>query len=170
MYKTGQKCVICGKGKLIKKIVNEEFEYKGKKLTIPDYIIYSCNKCKEALVDPKTIRFTEKILTDFRREIDGLLTSCEILQIRKKLGKTQLELAKIFGVGEKNFARYENGQVTQSKAMDNLLRILDEYPVVLNILKPEEKNLIGEDANIDYQKSKKSIGFATKNEEYAIAA
>lgn len=78
MYKTGQRCIVCGEGTLTKKIVNQKFKYKGKENIISDYCVYECNKCKEVLVDSKTIRSTEKILTDFRREMDGLLTSSEI--------------------------------------------------------------------------------------------
>lgn len=62
------------------------------------------------------------------RSRDGFLTDLDIKRIRKKLGLTQRELAEKLGVGEKNFARYENLSVRQSRAMDNLLRILDAYP------------------------------------------
>jgi len=136
MYKTNQKCVICNKGKLSKKIIKEDFKYKNKHLTIDNYAVFECNNCKEALVDPSTIRSTERVLTDFRRETDGFLTSGDIVAIRKKLGKTQEKMAEILGIGKKNFARYENGTVTQSKAMDNLLRVLDNHPESLNVFKP----------------------------------
>lgn len=39
-----------------------------------------------------------------------------------------------WGVGPKTFARYENLSVRQSKAMDNLLRILDRFPEAIKIL------------------------------------
>jgi HTH-type transcriptional regulator/antitoxin MqsA len=51
-----------------------------------------------------------------------------------KLGLTQEQLAGIVGGGLKSLARYESGQVCQSKGMDNLLRILDAYPETLNII------------------------------------
>lgn len=139
MYKNGSKCSICGIGKISEKTISEKFEYKGKSLVIPDYHVYACDKCEEEIVDPKTLRATEKVLTDFRRRVDGLLASDEIKAIRKKLGKTQAEMAEWLGVGEKNFARYENGQVTQSKTMDLLLRILGKFPNILNNL-TEPKN------------------------------
>lgn len=132
MYKSGSKCPICGSGKLSEKTVSEEFDYKGQTKIVSDYHVYACNKCKEEIVDPKTLRVTEKVLTDFRRGVDGLLTSDEIKAIRKKLGKTQSEMAEWLGVGEKNFTRYENGQVTQSKTMDLLLRIVGKFPTILN--------------------------------------
>ncbi len=64
----------------------------------------------------------------------GFLTDLDIKRIRKKLGMTQKEMAEKLGVGEKNFARYENLSVRQSKAMDNLLRILDKYPHAIRVL------------------------------------
>lgn len=139
MYKNGSKCSICGIGKVSEKTISEKFEYKGKSLVVPDYHVYACDTCEEEIVDPKTLRATEKVLTDFRRRLDGLLASDEIKAIRKKLGKTQAEMAEWLGVGEKNFARYENGQVTQSKTMDLLLRILGKFPNILNNLTEPNK-------------------------------
>ncbi len=59
-------------------------------------------------------------------------------RIRKKFGCTQEEMAKKLGVGLKTFARYETSQVIQSRAMDNLLRILDKHPEALNAIESAE--------------------------------
>ncbi len=134
MYKNNDPCPICGDGRLRKKSVRETFEYKGESLTLDDYIIYECQECEEAIVDPKSIKKTEKPVRDFHRKVDGLLTSDEIKAIRTALGYTQEQFGKILGGGAKSFARYENGTVTQSKPMDNLLRIVKQYPEVLNVL------------------------------------
>ena len=39
-------------------------------------------------------------------------------------GYTQEEFGNILGGGKKAFARYENGTITQSRAMDNQLKML----------------------------------------------
>lgn len=141
MLKNEDICPICGEGKVSEQVITGEFEYKGKKRSMPDYHIFVCEHCKEQIVAPKTLRATEKVLTDFRRKIDGLLTSGEIKMIRKKLGKTQTEMAALLGVGKKNFARYENGQVTQSKSMDLLIRILDIDSSILNKVKAARRQI-----------------------------
>ena len=82
MYKNGQVCPICGSGKLEKKTVEEIFEYKGEKLVVPDYVIYECPTCEEALVDEKSVKSSQKELKDFYRKVDGLLESSEIRRIR----------------------------------------------------------------------------------------
>ena len=139
MYKPGDSCPTCDAGKLSKETITEEFEYKNKKLSIPNYIIFVCNHCEEEFVSRKTIRATEKELTDFRRQVDGLLTSAEIKVIRKRIGKTQTEMSFMFGYSPKTFARYESGKITQNKAMDILLRLLDKSPDVLNQIDKQVK-------------------------------
>lgn len=135
MLKHGDICPVCGQGHVEEKVINGRFKYKGKECVISDYHIFACGICKEELVCPESLNKSEKILTDFRRQVDGLLISDEIKAIRKRLGKTQKTLAEMLNVGEKTFARYENGQVTQSKSMDTLLRALNIYPDLLDSIK-----------------------------------
>lgn len=133
-----QKCPICGGAELTKKIANETFEYKGQSTTIPNYVTYVCTSCGEAIVDNVTLKESGKKLKDFQRQVDGLLTGQQIKAIRKKLGLSQEQLADIIGGGLKSVARYESGQVCQSKGMDNLLRILDAYPHTLKVIQKSE--------------------------------
>ena len=139
-------CPICGHEKMNRLEITEFFEYKGQKLEVPNYVIWECDKCKEDVVDKQTMKESSKLIKDFYRKVDGLLTASEIRSIRKfKLCKNQDELSAILGGGAKSFARYENSEVIQSEAMDNLLRILDKYPHALEVIqnknKPAEKVL-----------------------------
>ncbi|OGR24169.1 MAG: hypothetical protein A2X79_04930 [Desulfuromonadaceae bacterium GWB2_53_15] len=134
MYKQGDACPLCGGGQLCEKFLEECFSYKGHSLTVPDYRVLECPACGEALVDKDSARRAEKLLRDFGRQVDGLLTSAEIKRIRRRLHLTQEQMAAVLGGGLKSFARYENGQVVQSRAMDNLLRILDRFPESLDAL------------------------------------
>lgn len=127
-------CPICGTGELKKEVTTETFEYKKRKITIPNYIAYKCNACKESIVDKKTLKSSGKILKERKREIDNLLSVKEVKKIRESLGFTQEQMSEVLGGGLKGFARYELGYVTQSKAMDNLLRIIDKYPSVINVI------------------------------------
>jgi len=139
MINEGDTCPVCGAGNLTKKIVEETFEYKGKHLTVPDYVVYECAECEEEIVDRNTLKTSSKLIKDFYRSVDGLLTSSEIKTIRQKLELTQEEMANILGGGKKAFARYEKGQVIQSRGMDNLLRILAKYPYTLDALEVRYK-------------------------------
>lgn len=132
--KTLKKCPICGEGKLTKKIIDETFNYKGRKVTVPDYVIYECEECGEAIVDKNSLKKAGKKLSSFKREAEGLLTPEEIKKIRKKFNFSQELMGEILGGGKKAFARYEAGNLCQSRAMDNLLRIIDAYPFTIKIL------------------------------------
>ena len=135
MYAEGSICPVCGAGELERKTVEEQFSYKGEALTVPDYVVFECASCGEAVIDPASSKRASKLLKDFSRIVDGLLTTADIKRIRKKLGFTQEQMAEVCGGGLKGFARYESGQIVQSKGMDNLLRILDELPSALDIIR-----------------------------------
>jgi len=60
-----QKCPICGAGVLKKKVEKELFEYKGKTLSVPDYIVYACDECGEAVVDQETLRKSGELLKKY---------------------------------------------------------------------------------------------------------
>ena len=134
MYKQGDNCPLCGSGRLGGKVIEEHFSYKGHSLAVPEYRILECPACGEAVVEKESVRRAEKLLRDFGRQIDGLLMAADIKRIRRKLHLTQEQMATVLGGGLKGFARYENGQVVQSRAMDNLLRILDRFPESLDVL------------------------------------
>lgn len=152
---------------MFEKVITEEFEFKSRKFSIPNYHIFRCDNCKEEFVSPKTLRATEKILTDFRRKVEGLLTSEEIKGIREKLRKTQAEMATWLGVGEKNFARYENGQVMRSKPMDLLLRILNVNPAILDDVRTHRSYAVLDMPEVVCcQKSDTDVEYAVKAGKY----
>jgi len=127
-------CPVCGKGTLNKELVEERFEYKGQSISIPNYLVYKCDACNETIVDKGTLKSSGKLLKNFKCKVDGLLTGDEIKEIRKRLNLTQEQISEILGGGLKSFARYESGHICQSRAMDNLLRILNKYPDVIHII------------------------------------
>ena len=150
MYKNGDMCPICGEGTIKVERKPEIFEYKGQTLAL-ELTVYSCDVCREGFFDNEEMKKHQKTIKDFQRRVDGLLTSEEIKQIREKYGLSQRELARILGVAEKSIAKYEAGFVAQSKAMDNLLRVIGEFPDVLKYLKQLNQ------ARRDEQKVKSNI-------------
>ncbi len=139
-FSPGDICPVCEMGVLSREACGEVFYYKGQSFVVDGLRSFTCVECGESFFDSKEEKRLEKLLTDKRREIDGLLTSQEIKSIRKKIGYTQRELANFLGVGEKNFARYETGASAQSKAMDNLLKIMRSYPDIVISVLGERKN------------------------------
>ncbi len=82
IFREGSLCPVCEAGTfdLVRKEI--EFDYKEEKLSLQRDIL-ECQTCKESFFQPHEEREIEKVLTDRRRKVDGLLTSDEIRAIRR---------------------------------------------------------------------------------------
>ena len=120
-------CALCGghtRHEPRKRIIG----YRGHNITI-DQPAYYCDSCGEAFLTHNDSKTTEKEITDFKRNVDHLLTSEQIKQIRKKAKITQKEAGELFGGGVNAFSRYERGEAIQSKSTDVLLRLIEQQKV-----------------------------------------
>lgn len=100
----------------------EEYTYKNSRYYVE--IEYSfCSTCKREFISKSQILGNEKKIRDSKKQIDGLLSANEIKAIREKLDLSQADAANIFGGGKNAFSKYERSEVTQSVAMDKLLRL-----------------------------------------------
>lgn len=64
-------------------------------------------------------------------------TRSEIRRIRRKLGLSQDQAARLTGGGHNAFSRYERGQAQPLPAVINLFRLLDRHPELLKELSPQ---------------------------------
>jgi len=133
-FENGMSCPVCGKGHIQRHLKREEFEYKGQTKIIDGYPLLVCDACEEEFVSAEDSKHFDKELTAFQRKVDGLLTPDEIRSIREKLGYNQTSFARLLKVGEKNFARYETGVSPQSRYLDWLMRILNDYPETIKTI------------------------------------
>lgn len=100
----------------------EDVSYKGNDLRVS--IAYSvCHNCDREFVSKPQILKNEITLRAAKKAYDGLLSSEEIVRAREKLSLTQEQAARVFGGGRNAFSKYERGEVSQSVAMDKLIRI-----------------------------------------------
>ena len=99
-----------------------------------------CKHCGEDVFPVLVTKINETSVHDAYKKKAGLLTSNEIIAVRKKMGLTQEGLAKLMGCGLKTITRYENGSI-QDKAFDNFIRCLDElYDLKFLNKKEQDKN------------------------------
>lgn len=83
----------------------------------------TCSSChREFLTKPQIIANEVKV-REAKKEIDGLLSAEAIKTIRKSLNLSQADASIVFGGGQNAFSKYERSEVTQSQAMDKLLRL-----------------------------------------------
>ena len=129
---TANLCPLCGAGELALLKEPDELQYKGQALLVEmEYAV--CRQCGEETILPEQIKRNDCNVRDAWRKADGLLTGEEIFALRKQLGLTQQDAAKMFGGGANAFSKYERGAVIQSDGMDKLLRLaLEEKPVLVS--------------------------------------
>ena len=124
-------CPICGKKHEIKEkerktsiiLKGEEVIYKER--------FYFCENAREEENEFETGAMTNKNLLNARnayRTKMGLLTTDEIIAIRKSYGLSQVDLAKLLGWGEATISRYESKAI-QDEAYDTMLRLVKDNPL-----------------------------------------
>ena len=124
-------CVKCGKGALQASATTESVTVDGVRLAVPGFEFSVCSQCGFEVVTPDQDRANGRRIADAKRTHWGLLKSDEIRAIRGLLCLSQREAGKLFGGGENAFDRYERGEVVQTRALDNLLRLVRNDPARL---------------------------------------
>ena len=115
-------CKLCQSENISDFVEVEGIVYKGSELQVS--IAYSvCNDCKREFISKSQILQNEAALRIAKKEFDGLLSAEEIVRARQALLLTQEQASRVFGGGRNAFSKYERGEVSQSVAMDKLIRV-----------------------------------------------
>jgi HTH-type transcriptional regulator/antitoxin MqsA len=131
-------CKICKSEDVSGFVEVEDISYKRNDLQTS--IAYSvCNNCDREFVSKPQIIQNELALRAVKKTFDGLLSSEEIVRAREELSLTQEQAARVFGGGRNAFSKYERGEVSQSVAMDKLIRICLNHRDIFNELAREIK-------------------------------
>lgn len=127
-------CPNCGSPKG-KPFHGETFEisHAGLTTSAKDLAGWRCHSCGEVVFDQPSARRYAAAGDDLVQRA-RIAERAEIRRIRRKLGLTQAEAAKIMGGGHNAFSRYERGQAAPIPAVINLLRLLDRHPELLHEL------------------------------------
>ncbi|WP_207458406.1 type II toxin-antitoxin system MqsA family antitoxin [Azospirillum sp. SYSU D00513] len=119
-----------------------EFQYRGHSITLEQPGWY-CTACAESVMSVADALVTEPAFMDFKATVDGSLPATEVKRIRKKLKLTQQEAGRKLGGGPAAFNKYEKRREIPSKAMANLLRLLDRDPARLQELEAASQPVSG---------------------------
>lgn len=96
--------------------------------------LFRCDSCKAGFVTPKQMSMHVRAVKNEVRKNHGLLPPERIVEIRQKMKLTQNELEEALGTGPKMVVRWESGKVIQSRGHDNMLRLLEREPSILQSL------------------------------------
>lgn len=120
-------CVFCMKEHEVKIIIKKEKMIFKDKDFMYEAKYYYCDETEEYWADEELMRYNDISMKNAYRKAINLLTTNEIINIRKTYGVTQTDFCYILGWGAKTIARYETHQI-QSRAHDNVLRKIGSDP------------------------------------------
>jgi len=128
---TTMRCAICGNYELVERHGAFVFDWPPEVGVEPsrfdDAVWTECPRCGEQVLPPELVARIEAE----RYRLEGLLSPTEVREARTRVGLSQVEMARLLGVGDKTYTRWELGLSTQTKSMDNLIRLADQHPDVL---------------------------------------
>ena len=126
-------CPLCGKIHEVeerKRVTT--LEIKDEEVTFDEIVYYCADANFEE--DEKEFETGEMLDENLLRARNayrikmGLLTSDEIVEIRKNYGLSQVDLANLLGWGEATISRYESKAI-QDEAYDTMLRLVKDNPL-----------------------------------------
>jgi HTH-type transcriptional regulator/antitoxin MqsA len=150
-------CKICKSDNVNTHSDSENISYKGAFLAVAmEYSV--CNCCNREFISKQQIMNNDARVRDAKKRSDGLLTSGDVYDARITLGLTQEQASLVFGGGKNAFSKYERAEVSQSVAMDKLIKVCLKHANIFNELladagvKIQHKQLCYEDNIIQYTK------------------
>jgi putative zinc finger/helix-turn-helix YgiT family protein len=137
------RCPECGKKEVRPATVQHTSQVKhdGRLYTVEvrRLRVPKCGACGELVFDNEA---DEQIAQALRDQL-GLLSGDQIRKNREDLGLSQRSLAERLGVAVETISRWENGVLTQTRAMDRYLRVYFGVPAARAALveQPETSHL-----------------------------
>ena len=117
------------------------FHYKGLSATV-EMPGWYCGTCGEGVHTGKDMDVSDRELNRLKAQVEHLVLPNEVRRIRKKLGLNQQKAGALLGGGPNAFHKYERGEVLPSKAISNLLRVLEAMPEGLKVLREQNSEIV----------------------------
>lgn len=124
-------CPLCDHGKLVERERSRDLEIDGFAYQVRGLKSSECSDCGGVVTTLEQSRHNKRTMIEARaqavaeRDRSQRLMPADIVRIRKKLGLTQAQAARVFGGGINAFSKYENNEVEPSDGMEKLLRLSD---------------------------------------------
>ena len=115
-----------------------------------------CSMTEEYIATEEMMRQNDIAMKDAYRKISGLLTSREIMDIRRRYHVSQSDLAILLGWGKKTLTRYETHQV-QDMAHNDILMKIGEDPEWFIVLLERSQSKVSERAYIKYMEAARGL-------------
>jgi putative zinc finger/helix-turn-helix YgiT family protein len=112
----------------------DEVRVSGARFVIGDDRRMRCERCAEEYYTGEQADEHQRKVDRFKRETYKPLAPEEIKAIRAKVKLSQRKLEEVMGLGTNTLNRWERGAMPPSRLVDNMLRLVDRDPAVLEFL------------------------------------
>lgn len=129
-----ERCVVCRQGTAHEIVAPDEVRIPGARFVIEDDRRMQCERCGEEYYTGEQADEHQRKVDQFKREVYKPLEPEEIKAIRAKANVSQRTLEEVMGLGTNTLNRWERGTMAPSRLVDNMLRVVDRDPSVLNFL------------------------------------
>ncbi len=129
-------CPVCGQ-KYTVKLRQAPYEGRYNKIAIRVEGVesYYCESCGEEMYTKGQSEQLDRQFKAAARKQLGVLSPARIVELRRRLNLSQDGLESLLGLGKKVVTRWETGRVIQGKATDDLLRLMERMPSVVDALR-----------------------------------
>lgn len=108
--------------------------YKGLSATF-DMPGWYTDVSEESIHTGADLRVQGRELAKLKAQAEGLHGPDDVRRVREALGLTQRDAGNLIGGGPNAFQKYESGEVLVSRAISNLLKLLERHPEEVGLLR-----------------------------------
>jgi HTH-type transcriptional regulator/antitoxin MqsA len=126
-------CVLCGEDKVHECTGKRTVNVGSYSLELDDTFMH-CEACGENYHSAVQSKVFDELVIESRRRHEGLLSGADIRRIRNSLALSQAQLEDAMGIGPKTLVRWEKNLGVQSKAIDDVFRLIELDPDNLRFL------------------------------------
>jgi len=120
------RCINCGGIDICRRHGKQKFHFNDGDRIVPvivnDVAWDECLSCGEIYYDHKARAIIERA----QARAAKILAPTELHEIRRRIGVSHASMARLLGVGEKSYIRWETGISIQTRSIDNLIRLTTE--------------------------------------------
>lgn len=127
-------CEVCSTAAAAVVHASYETKYGQVPIFLESVEMIRCKECGEEYFTPEQARSLSKRVKAAAREKLGLLSPERIVEIRRKKKLSQERLEWLLNLGSKVVTRWENDRVLQTRSADDLLRLIERVPNVVEEL------------------------------------
>jgi HTH-type transcriptional regulator / antitoxin MqsA len=127
-------CISCASPLIREVVENRTVDIGRYAVPISADRFFRCDACGEEFQTGEQAREFDEKVVGARRAREGLLPGADIRQVRLALGLSQADFENALGIGPKTVVRWENDVTIQSKAIDDVIRLVAFDPDNLRYL------------------------------------